>query len=88
MEVEHVSCRKKYEAIINVNISDLEKHYDRYHLNYKNDSNILTEDANCYHLSITVEDDTSGAEDWDDVYGVDYWDDKKGLEFKWIGFLS
>ena len=87
MEVEHVSCRKKYEAIINVNISDLEKHYDRYHLNYKNDSNILTEDANYYHLSMIVEDDTSGAEYWDDV---DNSYDKKmfGIQVDWVSELK
>ena len=90
MEVEHVSSRKKYEAIINVNISDLEKHYDRYHLNYKNDSNILTEDANCYHLSITVEDDTSGAEYWDwDIRELRRYDKAMfGIQVDWVSELK
>ena len=61
MEIEHISCIRKYEAIINVNISDLDKHYDGHdQLNYKNDGNICTEDENCYPLTITVEDDVSG----------------------------
>ena len=81
-----LSCRKTYEVNFNVNISDLDKHYDdQDHLNYKIDGNICTTDGNCFPLSITVVDEVSGGfyphpRNRYDEYPVQI---KKSLEFKW-----
>ena len=87
MEIEQISCRKRYEAIINVNISDLDGHYD-YHgrLNYKQDVNICTDDENCYPLSITVEDDSLS--DFPPSHNDSYVTKHFGIQVDWISEMK
>ena len=58
MQVEQISCTKKYETIVNINIDDLDKNYDdNDRLSSEINGNICTEDKNCYPFSITMEDE-------------------------------
>ena len=64
MQVEQISCTKKYETIVNINIDDLDKNYDdNDRLSSEINGNICTEDKNCYHFRITMEDEILSGSD-------------------------